>query len=93
MNNEPSKNGNEPVSTEDTSLVKELLSWLEVIVVAVVLAFLLVTFIIVNATVPSGSMENTIMPGNRLLGLRLTSPYSSILSMRPWVKIPITLSG
>ena len=77
MNNEPSKNGNEPVSTEDTSLVKELLSWLEVIVVAVVLAFLLVTFIIVNATVPSGSMENTIMPGNRLLGLRLTYTFSS----------------
>ena len=62
---------------EKTSFVKEFLSWVEVIVVAVVLAFFLVTFIIVNATVPSGSMENTIMPGDRLLGLRLTYYFSS----------------
>ncbi len=53
-------------------IVKELISWLEVIVVAVVLAWFLVSFIIVNATVPSGSMENTIQPGDRLIGLRLT---------------------
>ena len=59
------------------NFVQELLSWVEVIVVAVVLAFFLVTFIIVNATVPSGSMENTIMPGDRLLGLRLTYYFSS----------------
>ena len=57
---------------EETSMTKEILSWAEVIVVAVVLAWFLVSFIIINATVPSGSMENTIMPGNRLFGLRLT---------------------
>lgn len=54
------------------SVLKELLSWVEVIVVAVVLAWLITSFIIVNATVPTGSMENTISPGDRLFGLRLT---------------------
>ena len=53
------------------TLMQEIISWVEVIVVAVVLAWFLVSFIIINATVPSGSMENTIMPGNRLFGLRL----------------------
>ena len=61
---------------EPTSLAKEILSWVEVIVIAVALAWFLTSFIIVNATVPSGSMENTIMPGNRLIGLRLTYKFS-----------------
>ncbi len=58
------------------SPMKELISWIEVIVVAVVLALFLNNFIIVNATVPTGSMENTIQPGDRLLGLRLTYLFS-----------------
>ena len=57
---------------KENSIVKEILSWIEVIVVAVVLAWFLTSFIIVNATVPSGSMQNTIEPGDRLFGLRLT---------------------
>ena len=57
-------------------IVKEILSWVEVIVIAVVLAFLLTQFVIVNATVPSGSMQNTIQPGDRLFGLRLTYMFS-----------------
>ena len=61
--------------TENTFL-KELLSWVEVIVIAVALAFFLTQFIIVNATVPSGSMEDTIEPGDRLLGSRLNYKFS-----------------
>lgn len=57
-------------------MTKEILSWVEVIVIAVALAWFLTSFIIVNATVPSGSMENTIMPGNRLIGLRLTYKFT-----------------
>ena len=60
---------------KETSLMKEILSWVEVIVIALVLAFLLDRFVIVNARVPSGSMENTIKPGDRLLGCLL---YTSI---------------
>lgn len=52
--------------------MQEFLSWVEVIVIAVVLAFAIDNFIIINATIPSGSMEKTIMTGDRVLGLRLT---------------------
>lgn len=57
---------------EETSLKAEILSWVEVIVVAVVLALFIDNFIIINATVPSGSMEKTIMTGSRVLGLRFS---------------------
>ena len=50
---------------------EELLSWGEVIVTAAVIAFILTTFIIANSEVPTGSMENTIMAGSRVIGSRL----------------------
>lgn len=61
---------------KENSLMKEILSWVEVIVIALVLALLLDRFVIVNARVPSGSMENTIEPGDRLLGLRFSYLFS-----------------
>lgn len=51
---------------------KELLSWVQIIVVAALIAFVLNTFIIANSRVPSGSMENTIMTGDRVIGSRLS---------------------
>ena len=51
---------------------KEVWSWVKTIVLALVLAFIINSFIIVNATVPTGSMENTIMPNDRIIALRLT---------------------
>jgi signal peptidase I len=48
----------------------EILSWVEVIVVAVVLALFIDNVIIINATIPSGSMEKTIMTGDRIIGAR-----------------------
>lgn len=58
------------------SFMKELLSWIEIFVVAIVLALFLNNFIIVNATIPSGSMENTIEPGDRVLGFRFSYWFS-----------------
>ena len=52
------------------NLKSEILGWVEVIVIAVVLALVIDSFIIINATIPSGSMEKTIMTGDRVLGLR-----------------------
>ena len=49
---------------------KEILSWVKTIILAVLLAFVVDTVFIVNATVPTGSMENTIMAGDRILALR-----------------------
>lgn len=55
---------------------KELLSWVQVIVTAAIIAFVLNTFIIANSKVPSGSMENTIMTGDRVIGFRLTYRFN-----------------
>lgn len=49
----------------------EILSYIKILAVAVIVAFLFTRFIIVNAQVPSGSMENTILTGDRLIGFRL----------------------
>ena len=70
------KNASAETAQENPTVLQEIISWIEVIVVALVLAWLITSFIIINATVPSGSMENTIMPGNRLFGLRLTYYFS-----------------
>ena len=50
----------------------EVFSWIKTIVFAVVLAVLINRFVIVNAAVPTGSMENTIMPNDRIIALRLS---------------------
>lgn len=52
-------------------IYEEIMSWVKPMLFAVVLALFLDNFIIVNATVPTGSMENTILPGTRLMGNRL----------------------
>ena len=46
------------------------------IAVAVILALIIDGFIIINATVPSGSMEKTIMTGDRVLGTRFSYWFS-----------------
>lgn len=51
---------------------KELLSWIQILVTAAVIAFILNTFIIANSRIPSASMENTIMTGDRVIGSRLS---------------------
>lgn len=61
---------------EKTSVGKELFQWVLVIIGAVILAFLIDTFVIVNAKIPSGSMENTIMTGDRVFGNRLAYKFS-----------------
>ena len=58
-------------TTESTSVVRELLQWIVAIVLAVGIAFFVDHVLIVNAQIPSGSMENTIMTGDRIIGNRL----------------------
>lgn len=48
------------------------LEWIIVIVLALVVALFINFVIIINSTVPTGSMENTIMPGSRMIGLRVS---------------------
>ncbi len=62
------------ITKED--IIKETVSWIETIVFAVVFAFLITTFLIVNAKVPSASMETTVMTGDRLIANRLSYKLS-----------------
>lgn len=48
-----------------------VLDWVVVIAVALAVALFINFFIIVNSTVPTGSMETTIMPGSRMIGFRI----------------------
>lgn len=50
---------------------REIMEWIIVIEVAVILAVVLNMFLIVNAVIPSASMETTIMTGDRIFGNRL----------------------
>ncbi len=74
--NQDKKDNKGKEEKKETSLKAEILSWIQVIVVAVVLALVIDNFIIINATVPSGSMETTIMTGDRVLGLRFSYLFS-----------------
>lgn len=57
-------------------VVKEICSWILTIAAAVAMALFLNHVVFINATIPSGSMENTIMEGDRLLGLRMAYNHS-----------------
>ena len=57
-------------------IIKELISWVMTIVFAVVFAYLITRFIIVNAVIPSASMETTIMTGDRIIANRLEYDFS-----------------
>lgn len=58
-------------NTEKTSVKQEIAEWVVVVVLAVVFSVLINTFILINATVPTASMENNVMVGDRLFGYRL----------------------
>ncbi|MDD3413183.1 MAG: signal peptidase I [Lachnospiraceae bacterium] len=53
------------------SFLREIAEWAGVILAAIVFSLFINLFIIVNATVPSSSMETTIMKGDRVIGFRL----------------------
>ncbi len=63
---------------EDTKInwAKEIISWVKTIIFCLIIAFLINNLIIVNAEVPSSSMENTIMTKDRLICNRLAFMFS-----------------
>ncbi len=62
---------NDMETQEKPTFLKEVLSWIYTIVFSVVVAFLITKFVIVNAVIPSGSMETTIMTGDRIIANRV----------------------
>ena len=69
-------NRNNDDREDEPSALGELVSWIMYFAVAIIIALFLKTFVIINATVPTGSMENTIMTNDCMMGLRLAYTIS-----------------
>lgn len=65
------KNAIEKSEKQEVSKLKEAISFMTPIVIALIVAILLKTFIFANAVVPTGSMINTIQEGDRIIASRL----------------------
>ncbi len=61
----------EDFTIDKNSITKEVINWIFTIIACVVIARMINSFIIVNARVPSASMETTIMTNDRLVANRL----------------------
>ncbi len=70
MDNENIKNTNEEVKKQKSKL-RETLDFFLPIIIALIVAMLLKTFIFANAVVPTGSMLNTIHEGDRIIASRI----------------------
>ena len=64
-------------SEKKKRVAREIFSWVKIIVIAILIAVVINNFIIINANVPSGSMENTIITGDRMIGLRTAFWFSA----------------
>ena len=60
---------------QKTSVWRELLSWVEIVVAAILISLFLTRVVLINAEVPSSSMENLIKPDDRLFGNRLAYTF------------------
>lgn len=58
------------------AIAKEILSYIKILVIAALIALIITRFIIINAQVPTGSMESTININDRLIGFRLSYLFS-----------------
>lgn len=65
-------------NSNQNPIFTEIIDWIKVFLVAGVLAFCINNFIIANSTIPTGSMENTIMPGARVFGSRLKYTFGEV---------------
>lgn len=73
MKKEPNNNEEDETKIDWRS---ELLSWVKIIIVTAAISIFINSVIIANSHVPSGSMENTIMTDDRIIGSRLAYLFS-----------------
>lgn len=62
--------------TTKKSAVREVISWVVILVVAFVLGTCINKYVLMKAVIPSGSMENTLQINDRIFGLRLAYLFS-----------------
>ena len=75
LNTQEQANGEGETEKKKHSPLRDLLSFLEIFVAAFILAQVMTHFVLINAEVPSESMENIIEPGDRLFGFRLAYTF------------------
>lgn len=59
----------------NNSVMREVLEYVKVIVFAVIAVLIINNFVLINAQIPSESMEKTIMTGDRIFGFRLAYKF------------------
>lgn len=64
-------------SAGKSGVKKEVMEWVRILLAAIAIAFVLNTFVIANSYIPSNSMENTIMTGDRIIGSRLSYAFGA----------------
>lgn len=67
---------NEVIEEETQSVGRVVWDYVKTLAIVAAVILLLQFFVIINAKIPSGSMENTIMEGERLFGNRLAYVFS-----------------
>lgn len=72
------KNGRKGYGKKDkkSSVMGEILSWISTFAIAIAAALVIKNYVIINANIPTGSMENTILPGDDIFGFRLAYTFS-----------------
>ena len=80
------------MNTNTKKQIKEIFAWVLTIVLAVVAARLISTYVIIKAEVPTGSMEHTIEVDDCILGLQLaylfSDPERGDIVIFPWPDNP-----
>ena len=61
----------EEKNSKTAEIIKEIKSYVCIVIAAIVVAVVVNTFLLSNTRIPTGSMENTINCGDRLFGNRL----------------------
>lgn len=56
---------------KENRVLAEVMDFVKAAVIAAAIAAFLMFVVLINVKVPTGSMENTIMPGDRIMGLRV----------------------
>lgn len=68
---EMSQEKNEEKQGKEKSFLKELWEYVRLILIMLIVMFVTMKYIVINAQIPSESMESTIMKGDRIFGNRL----------------------
>ena len=70
---DPSDNGKPP--KEKVDIKREILSYVILLAIVAGVVLIINTFVLINARIPSGSMENTIMENDQIFGNRLAYSF------------------